>query len=98
MICPCCNQPANALKLSQAITTFTATELKVIESLERRRVAAMHAIVDDVWGDDINGGPEDTRTNINVHLSRIRKKLRSAGIPYTVRNLWGVGYKLERVG
>lgn len=95
--CPCCGHAADKLRLSEARDLFTATQLKILESIECRRVATMSEIIDDVWGDDINGGPLDTRVTVSVHLVNIRKRMREAGLPYEIKNVWGVGFKLMQV-
>jgi DNA-binding response OmpR family regulator len=48
-------------------------------------------LLDEVWGFDYYG---DSRT-VDVHIKRIRKKLDDASEKWTLKTVWGVGYKFE---
>lgn len=48
-------------------------------------------LLEKVWGYDFEG---ETRT-VDVHVERLRKKLETAGEPWGIKTVWGVGYKLE---
>jgi DNA-binding response OmpR family regulator len=48
-------------------------------------------LLDEVWGFDYYG---DSRT-VDVHIKRIRKKLDGASDKWTLKTVWGVGYKFE---
>lgn len=54
------------------------------------RVMGKPQLLREVWG-----FPSATRTRtLDTHASRLRTKLRSAGLEGWVSNLWGVGYRL----
>lgn len=48
-------------------------------------------LLEKVWGYDFGG---ETRT-IDVHVERLRKKLEAPGEAWSIKTVWGVGYKLE---
>ena len=48
-------------------------------------------LLDQVWGFDYFG---DTRT-IDVHVKRLREKLEGVSDKWSLRTVWGVGYKFE---
>lgn len=48
-------------------------------------------MLDHVWGFDYFG---DTRT-IDVHVKRLREKLEGVSDKWSLRTVWGVGYKFE---
>ena len=55
---------------------------------ERRR----EQLLEQVWGFDFFG---DSRT-VDVHIKRLREKLQdSEALGWTIRTVWGVGYKFE---
>ena len=94
IICPCCNQPTTGVDPLKAHTVFTPTELKIIKALPRAGVIATEDLIDRVYGDDPDGGPEWANHAIYNNLSRIRKKLRPLG--YDIAKTNGHGYRLER--
>jgi DNA-binding response OmpR family regulator len=47
--------------------------------------------LDKVWGFDYLG---DSRT-VDVHIKRLREKLEGASEKWTLKTIWGVGYKFE---
>lgn len=55
------------------------------------RVFSREQLLENVWGYDYGG---ETRT-VDVHIKRLRQKLKSPGEPWEIRTIWGVGYKLE---
>jgi DNA-binding response OmpR family regulator len=73
---------------------LTARELAILEALVRRqgRIAGKEQLFGDIY--DANS---DAQTSaLEVHISRIRKKLSAIGAPYVIRSLRGLGYRLER--
>ncbi|MGZ3417428.1 MAG: response regulator transcription factor [Polyangiales bacterium] len=68
---------------------LTATELAILGALAKRRGTPVtrQALVDLLEGDSDNAA----RT-LDVHVSRLRKKLGEAGA--YVETVWGIGYKL----
>lgn len=57
------------------------------------RVFTRAQLLDDVWGFDYFG---DTRT-VDVHVKRLREKLEGVSDKWSLKTVWGVGYKFETV-
>ena len=57
------------------------------------RVYTRNQLLDEVWGFDYFG---DTRT-VDVHVKRLREKLEGVSEQWSVKTVWGVGYKFEVV-
>ena len=57
------------------------------------RVYTRNQLLDEVWGFDYFG---DSRT-VDVHVKRLREKLEGASDHWSVKTVWGVGYKFEVV-
>ena len=55
------------------------------------RVFTRAQLLDDVWGFDYFG---DTRT-VDVHIKRLREKLEGVSDQWSLKTVWGVGYKFE---
>ena len=55
------------------------------------RVYTRNQLLDDVWGFDYFG---DSRT-VDVHVKRLREKLEGTSDQWSVKTVWGVGYKFE---
>ncbi len=55
------------------------------------RVFTRDQLLDKVWGFDYLG---DSRT-VDVHIKRLREKLDGASDKWTLKTVWGVGYKFE---
>ena len=55
------------------------------------RVYTRNQLLDEVWGFDYFG---DSRT-VDVHVKRLREKLEGASEQWSVKTVWGVGYKFE---
>ena len=55
------------------------------------RVYTRDQLLDEVWGFDYYG---DSRT-VDVHVKRIREKLEGVSERWTLKTVWGVGYKFE---
>ena len=55
------------------------------------RVYTRNQLLDEVWGFDYFG---DSRT-VDVHVKRLREKLEGVSDSWTVKTVWGVGYKFE---
>ena len=57
------------------------------------RVYTRNQLLDEVWGFDYFG---DSRT-VDVHVKRLREKLEGVSEQWSVKTVWGVGYKFEVV-
>ena len=55
------------------------------------RVFTRDQLLDKVWGFDYLG---DSRT-VDVHVKRLREKLEGVSNKWTLKTVWGVGYKFE---
>ncbi len=55
------------------------------------RVYTRDQLLDEVWGFEYYG---DSRT-IDVHIKRLREKLEGISEKWTLKTVWGVGYKFE---
>ena len=58
------------------------------------RVYTRNQLLDEVWGFDYFG---DSRT-VDVHIKRLREKLEGVSDQWSVKTVWGVGYKFEVTG
>ena len=55
------------------------------------RVFTRNQLLDEVWGFDYFG---DSRT-VEVHIKRLREKLEGVSDKWSLKTVWGVGYKFE---
>lgn len=55
------------------------------------RVYTRNQLLDEVWGFDYFG---DSRT-VDVHIKRLREKLEDVSEKWSLKTVWGVGYKFE---
>ncbi|MEG1633202.1 MAG: response regulator transcription factor [Oscillospiraceae bacterium] len=55
------------------------------------RVYTRNQLLDEVWGFDYFG---DSRT-VDVHIKRLREKLENVSEQWSLKTVWGVGYKFE---
>ena len=55
------------------------------------RVYTRDQLLDEVWGFDYYG---DSRT-VDVHVKRLREKLENVSDSWSLKTVWGVGYKFE---
>ncbi len=68
-------------------------ELELIYHLASNpnRVYTRDQLLDEVWGFDYYG---DSRT-VDVHVKRLREKLEGVSEEWSLKTVWGVGYKFE---
>lgn len=68
-------------------------ELELIYHLASNpnRVYTRDQLLDEVWGFDYYG---DSRT-VDVHVKRLREKLENISPKWSLKTVWGVGYKFE---
>lgn len=57
------------------------------------RVYTRNQLLDEVWGFDYFG---DSRT-VDVHIKRLREKLENVSDRWSLKTVWGVGYKFETI-
>ena len=68
-------------------------ELELVYHLasNSNRVYTRDQLLDEVWGFDYYG---DSRT-VDVHVKRLREKLEGVSDAWSLKTVWGVGYKFE---
>ena len=71
-------------------------ELELLYHLAQspNRVYTRNQLLDEVWGFDYFG---DSRT-VDVHVKRLREKLEGVSTQWSLKTVWGVGYKFELQG
>lgn len=90
--------PVEAAPQRRRASVFTPSELRIVSLLYERRYGApvtTGEIVDALYGDDPEGGPEDTRGCIEKFLCDARRKLAPMGC--RIETNWGRGYRLVRL-
>lgn len=84
------------LKVDGASIDTPPKELELIYHLASNpnRVFTRDQLLDEVWGFDYYG---DSRT-VDVHVKRLREKLENISEKWSLKTVWGVGYKFETKG
>ena len=84
------------LKVDDVVVDTPPKELELIYYLASNpdRVFTRDQLLDDVWGFDYYG---DSRT-VDVHIKRLRDKLKGVSDEWELRTIWSVGYKFETHG
>ena len=84
------------LKLKGKPVDVPPKELELLYFLasNSNRVFTRDQLLDKVWGFDYLG---DSRT-VDVHVKRLREKLDGVSDKWTLKTVWGVGYKFEILG
>jgi DNA-binding response OmpR family regulator len=84
------------VKLDSQLVNLTRKEVEIFWLLARSpgRVFTRENLLTSIWGDDYSG---DTRT-VDTHMKRLRAKLNLTDqFPWTIKTVWGLGYKFELV-
>ena len=81
------------LKIRGKSVDIPPKELELLYFLASKynRVFTRDQLLDKVWGFDYLG---DSRT-VDVHVKRLREKLEGVSNKWTLKTVWGVGYKFE---
>ena len=81
------------LKINGKVIEIPPKELQLLHFLASNynRVFTRDQLLDKVWGFDYLG---DSRT-VDVHVKRLREKLEGVSDKWTLKTVWGVGYKFE---
>jgi DNA-binding response OmpR family regulator len=81
------------LKLNGEIIEIPPKELELLHFLASNpnRVFTREQLLEEVWGFDYFG---DSRT-VDVHIKRLREKIENIEGNWTLKTVWGVGYKFE---
>lgn len=82
------------LKLNNEVISLTRKEYELLVYLlsNKDRVVTKEAIVEHLWGDDID--LSDSYDFIYSHIKNLRKKMMNAGAPDYIKAVYGMGYKL----
>lgn len=81
------------LKVKGEVVDTPPKELELIYHFASNpnRVYTRDQLLDKVWGFDYYG---DSRT-VDVHVKRLREKLEGVSDKWSLKTVWGVGYKFE---
>lgn len=81
------------LKLDGEYVSLPAKELELLYYLASHpnRVFTREQLLEEVWGFDY---PGDTRT-VDVHIKRLREKLKNVEANWKIDTVWSVGYRFE---
>lgn len=81
------------LRLGGNIVDTPPKEMELLFHLASNpnRVFTRDQLLDEVWGFEYFG---DSRT-VDVHIKRLREKLEGISDRWTLKTVWGVGYKFE---
>jgi DNA-binding response OmpR family regulator len=81
------------VKAAGQVIPCTPKEVEILHMLtgSTGQVFSREQILSRVWGYDYFG---DTRT-VDTHIKRIRQKLPQEGVPWSLKTVYGVGYKFE---
>lgn len=81
------------LKVNNKLVDAPPKEMELIFHLASNpnRVFTRDQLLDQVWGFEYYG---DSRT-VDVHIKRLREKLEGVSDKWTLKTVWGVGYKFE---
>jgi len=81
------------LKVKGEVVDTPPKEMELLYYLAKNynKVFTRDALLDEVWGFEYYG---DSRT-IDVHIKRLREKLEGVSENWSLKTVWGVGYKFE---
>jgi len=87
------NMDSYELIVSGSVVDTPPKELELLFYLASspNRVFTRNNLLDEVWSFDYFG---DSRT-VDVHVKRLREKLEGVSSQWTLKTVWGVGYKFE---
>jgi len=87
------NMSTYELKIDGKVTEVPPKELELLNYLciHPNRVFTRDQLLDEVWGYEYFG---DSRT-VDVHVKRLREKVEGVSDKWSLKTVWGVGYKFE---
>lgn len=87
------NKTAYQVSVMGETIFFPPKELELLYTLacSPNKVFTRDELLDRVWGYEYYG---DTRT-VDVHIDRIRKKLKNCSFNWSIKTVYGIGYKFE---
>lgn len=82
-----------SIKVADVIIQLPRKEMELLYFLASHpnKLFTRDQLIEQIWGYDFLG---DTRT-IDVHIKRLRAKLKEVEDKYEIKTVWGVGYKFE---
>lgn len=82
------------VKINDDVVRLTKKEIEILYLLVKHKdfVYTREKLLDVVWGDDYFG---DFRT-VDTHIKRLRSKLEVYSLDFSIKTIWGVGYKYEK--
>jgi DNA-binding response OmpR family regulator len=80
------------------LLALTTKEFALLEFLlhNRGRAVSRFTLAEHVWGDDFD--PFSMSNFIDVHMSNLRKKIKTPGREQVIKSIRGVGFLIEREG
>ena len=87
------NMTRYELRVDGKVVDTPPKELELLYHLASNpnRVYTRDQLLDEVWGFEYYG---DSRT-VDVHIKRLREKLEGVSDKWSLKTVWGVGYKFE---
>ena len=73
-------------------TAMTPMQRQILEFLLSRAFVRQEQMYNFLWGDSIDGGPDDPRKTMSVHMVYLRRLLQPAGVVIETRR--GVGWRI----
>jgi hypothetical protein len=94
-ICPCCgaqmsNTPPAGLLVDSRLTPRARSVVEIMLEYHPRPVTKKR-LIERLYEDDADGGPENTERNVRYYIRQLRKKLSPHGWTISL-NAGGVGY------
>lgn len=87
------NMSTYELKIDGKVIEIPPKELELLNYLcvHPNKVFTRDQLLDEVWGYEYYG---DSRT-VDVHVKRLREKVEGVSDKWSLKTVWGVGYKFE---
>ncbi|TAH62428.1 MAG: response regulator transcription factor [Gottschalkiaceae bacterium] len=82
-----------SIKINDEAMSIPKKEMELLHFLASNpnKLFTRDQLIEQIWGYDYLG---ETRT-VDVHIKRLREKLKSVDDKYEIKTVWGVGYKFE---
>lgn len=79
--------------IKERVVEMPPKELELLHYLASNpnKVYTREQLLNEVWGYDFIG---DSRT-VDVHVKRLREKIETENVNWSLKTVWGVGYKFE---
>ncbi len=79
------------------VRSMSRMQLRLLDALVagQNRYQSKSVLIDKIYEDDPEGGPDDAVAHLRVHIHKLRSKLEKSGFSIEVN--WGVGYRLIKL-